>query len=287
MGLTSKVALMMGVMMTSNFESIVDSLRERLLAAPEVDVGKWQSQDISNRPEMTTRELRHVHIEYDMPEGSDTLAEAVKPNLSWAEDHFQERVGGQPLNPPPSEAWWPYAVQGNAEHKEGVKFSHTYPERMWPKFAGDFASNSSPNHGVRYRLGDLDDVVNLLRAERFTRQAYLPIWFPEDTGNALGVRVPCSLGYHFLIRGDQLDVSYFIRSCDFVRHFRDDVYMAVRLGHWVADRVDETLNMGQLIMQIPSLHIFRGDVYGLEQEQAEVKRKRTAEHLANLNQAFS
>jgi hypothetical protein len=278
--------------MSSDFEVIVDSLRERLLAAPEVNVGKWQSQDVSNRPDMITREIRHVNIMWDMPYEIEDLVPAVKPNLPWAEDHFQERIGGEPLNPPPSEAWWPYAQQGNAEHKEGVKFSHTYPERIWPKRAGEAFtrlgghSSAHMNKGIRYNYGDLNDVIKLLQAERYTRQAYLPIWFPEDTGNALGVRVPCTLGYHFLIRGDILDISYFIRSCDFVRHFRDDVYMAVRLAQWVVQQIDPSqleLGLGKFVMQIPSLHIFRGDVYKLEQEQAAVKKRRLQEQIANIN----
>lgn len=184
--------------------------------------------------------------------------------MPWAEDQFLERVSGQPLNPPPSEAWWPYAQAGNAAHKTDEKFSHTYPERFWPKRAGagpdmrftDWQEGECDAYGIRYPYGDLNDVVAQLEKDRTTRQAYLPVFFPEDTGAVEGQRVPCTLGYHFLWRR-QLNVTYFIRSCDFVRHFTDDAYMAARLGQWVAEKVGA--DTGALTMHIVSLHIFEAD----------------------------
>lgn len=226
---------------------------------------------------MTTRELRDVHMHFRMHDNPADLITDVQPNLPWAEDHFQERISGEPLNPPPSEAWWPYAQQGNAEHKQNQQFSHTYPERFWSKFAnvGEIAPNGRqtfvPHMGIRYEYGDLMDLVKLLRAERYTRQAYLPIWFPEDTGNSLGVRVPCSLGYHFMFRDGKFHLTYFIRSCDFMRHFRDDVYMAIRLAIFVGIQSgileEESNDLGDFTMVIPSLHIFEGDVPILQMQE--------------------
>ena len=114
--------------------------------------------------------------------------------------------------------------------------------------------------GIRFTYGDLQDVVELLQMSPLTRQAYLPVWFPEDTGAHHGERVPCTLGYHFIIRGGALHIIYYIRSCDFLRHFRDDVYMAARLALWVYDRVGAALKMGNLTMHITSLHVFEADM---------------------------
>lgn len=130
-----------------------------------------------------------------------------------------------------------------------------YYSRFWP-------CGSGPSVGVRFRYGDLNDVVARLKTNLLTRQAYLPIWFPEDTGAPDGVRVPCSLGYHFMVREGKLHLTYHIRSCDFMRHFRDDVYMAVRLAQWVWQQLGEDYNhlrMGELTMHIGSFHIFEGD----------------------------
>jgi thymidylate synthase len=242
--------------------------RDFLHASP-TQVHSWQGQDVTERPQGQTRELLNTLVEYTMPRTLLDLQHEVKPNLPWAEDHFQERVSGAPWNPPPSNSWWPFKQQGHAEHVDADgKFSHTYPERFWPKHAGypyPDRHRTATNWGVRFKYGDLEDVVQQLKKDPSTRQAYLPVWFPEDTGAVSGQRVPCTLGYHFLIRNGQLQIAYFIRSCDYMRHFRDDVYMAVRLAAWMMDRYnedaprEERIQLDTLYMHIVSFHIFEGD----------------------------
>lgn len=255
-----------------------DMLKMVMEHGEEVEVGQWQSQDVRDKPEMISRELRHVTVDYQIPGfaqkfdravGVEVLQDEIQPNLPWAEDHFLERVSGEPLNPPPSEQWWPFRVNGNSAHKEGEIFSHTYPERMWPRFANIEGKMSDserqslvPHVGLRYEYGDLIDVVELLTRNPLTRQAYLPIWFPEDTGAVSGQRVPCTLGYHFMIRNGKAEIVYHIRSCDMLRHFPDDAYMACRLLQWVVGMLrDRSIDViaHRLIMHIASFHIFRGD----------------------------
>jgi hypothetical protein len=150
--------------------------------------------------------------------------------------------------------------------------------------------------GIRFDYGDLDDVVDLLVRSPLTRQAYLPIWFPEDTGAHHRQRVPCTLGYHFMIRESQLSCRYYMRSCDLIRHFTDDLYMAARLMQWITDQLNmcpnpwhdsaparkvlvcpeckSSVKTGRLIMYISSLHAFTGDAYKLKQikDRANVDR---------------
>lgn len=247
-------------------DDIVDDIRMTFLArAEKVDVGEWHAQDVRGNPALVSYELRDTIFRVWIDPRIEQLQRWIKPNLPWAEDHFLERVSGKPLNPAPSERWWPFAVNANASHKDGEKFSHTYPERMWPKFANFPGVRSNgrevyvPHNGLRYEYGDLNDLLNLLRRNPLTRQAYLPIWFPEDTGAVDGQRVPCTLGYHFLIRDGRLHCSYYIRSCDFVRHFRDDVYMAGRLMQWICEQLSSVLRPGNLTMYIASFHFFEGD----------------------------
>lgn len=218
-----------------------------------------------------THELMHVTEHFAVDEHMSAWQETVKPNLPWAEDHFQERIGGEPLNPSPSEAWWPYARKGNEEHKvHDQKFSHTYPERFWPKLAGSDNPEPTPywdgNQGIRFAYGDLNDLVDILVKNPRSRQAYLPIWFPEDlTAAREGKRVPCSMGYHIIQNGEtgHFDCVYTMRSCDVVRFYRDDIYMAGRL----LQEVCKVLNIkgrdlylpGNLIVHIDNLHCFPGD----------------------------
>jgi hypothetical protein len=236
--------------------------------------------DISNKPEMETMEL--LNHTFSVPiriHSLEYLQELIHPNLPWADDHFQERVSGYPLNPGYHWQTWPYGKSA-AQFKTDI-FSHSYAERYWPKFARDtpptitpdldylteLAELASPLDGIRFAAGDLQDVVNLLKREPMTRQAYLPVWFPEDTGVVHGERVPCSLGYHFIRRGHHIHIIYYLRSCDFVRHFRDDIYLTARLLFWVLEQLqkDDPENWknvmpGTLTMHITSLHCFKNDV---------------------------
>lgn len=254
------------------FESEYRRLVRKLLGQQPFDRGEVHAQKTTT-PEMVTLELRHVTQHIELPHiNPSPWQDMIHPNLPWAEDHFQERVGGEPLNPPPAEAWWPYAQQGNAAHKDGEKFSHTYPERFWPRFAnegGTMKHNqrvvATPIVGIRYEYGDLTDLVNILRRNPRSRQAYLPVWFPEDLNAAdHGDRVPCTLGYHFLLTPEgRLDCTYNMRSCDVVRFYRDDVYMAGRLLQWVSSWIK--VMPGTLVMHINNLHCFEGDRATLNQ----------------------
>lgn len=250
-----------------------------------VHSARWQGMDIASKPEMATHEVAHVSFAVNMgamkvPSTAiggtlGTLQEDIKPNLPWADDHFEERVCGEPINPGVEWANWPYGKSAERFLDSRGQFNHNYMERYWPKHAGqtewgDYASRSAsyPHTdaigGIRYEYGDLNDVVKLLAEDPYTRQAYLPVWFPEDTGGG-SKRAPCTIGYHFLMRDGKLDVTYQIRSCDFVRHFRDDIYLTVRLLLWVIDearKLNESwldVTPGKFIMSIQSLHLFRND----------------------------
>lgn len=246
---------------SADFNTVALEIQKLLADAPDVNVGEWQAIQNAEMPQAQTIEIEDVSFQVRIPKLREEWQRYIKPNLPWAEDHFLERVSGIPHNPPPSSAWWPYAQKNNAEFKSDEKFSHTYPERFWAKKArveeNEYDNKLYPLEGIRYTWGDLDDVVNLLRSRPGTRQAYLPVWFPEDTGAVAGQRVPCTLGYHFLVRSNGLKIVYYIRSCDFFRHFRDDVYMAGRLAQWVGSQVGVPAT--KLVMHISSMHVFSAE----------------------------
>ncbi len=224
----------------------------------------WQALDVRGKPDMATHELIGFTLVADLMGRTslDYYRTAIKPYLPWSDDHFAERICGQPLNPPPSESYWPGAPEGNDKFKEQGIFSHTYPERFYPREAGNKPT------GIRYRVGDFDDFIRLLERDPYTRQAYFPIFFPEDTGNVSNIRVPCTLGYQILRTNEQADIFYFIRSCDLARHFRQDIYLAIRfllevLVRLQASRSWTSVKPGMLRMTISSLHCFRADYYNL------------------------
>ena len=254
-----------------NLAQAIDNATQRLKYAPVIKTGFWQGVDTSNHPEMGTRELLNYSISVLSTHMSiDNLVKDVKPDLPWADDHFKERVSRIPYNPPPSEEWWPHAPQGNRKFKKDGIFSHTYPERYWPKYAGIPSDHEDVLLGIRFPYGDLDDLISMLKKDPMTRQAYLPVWFPEDLGAPIDQRKPCTLGYHFIMRDNALHIVYFIRSCDFYRHFRNDIYLTVKLQHWVLEQLQwKEVVPGSFTMHITSLHLFLNDhlkLFGAENE---------------------
>lgn len=140
------------------------------------------------------------------------------------------------------------------------RFNHTYMTRLWPRRL----DSGSVLYGHEGEYGDLRTLVDMLAWEPDTRQAYIPLYFPEDTG--LEGRKPCTLGYQFIMRENQLHIYYPLRSCDFVRHWADDCYLAVRLLLWVLDECRqcnpkdwEGIKPGSYTMHCTSLHVFAND----------------------------
>lgn len=260
-------------MFQTQFKKTNSQIREAFRNAPIIRGAKWQSTDAPD----AMVELYDYSIRMQLNDTNlQEYREALRPNLPWADHHFErERVSGDPINPGETFKYWFSGPAAKRFLTAGGQFSHSYAERYWPRFAGQSSggelSYTPPDteslQGIRFRYGDLDDLVNLLVREPLTRQAYLPVWFPEDLGaTAEGERVPCSLGYHFMMRQDELSVIYYMRSCDYVRHFRDDIYLTIRLLLWVLDQCQCAdpehwmgITPGRFTMHISSLHMFGSD----------------------------
>lgn len=237
-----------------------------------IDNKRWQSSDVSERPGHSMREIFNTSFVVGLGlEDYRHYQSDIEPNLPWADDHFEERVGGHPLNPGVQWRNWPWALSADRHRTEDDQFSHTYMERYWPRLANREDSQIFDNHlGIRYEYGDLADVIEHLHQHPETRQAFLPVWFPEDTGVVHGERVPCTLGYHFLYRMGYLHMTYYIRSCDFTRHFRDDLYLSLRLQLWILDQLRDQseawkdAKAGSFVFHCASMHIFENDYRALK-----------------------
>ena len=223
--------------------AIQEAIRTLYREGKEVKPFKWQSVKVKD----STYEVTHQYLTMDMPEHRSELLNQTKADMPWSEDHFQERVSGEPLNPGNQYKNWPY-YRPNVDDKrfrEGDKqFSHSYMERYWPP---------RDKKGIRYNYGDLNHLIERIDNDPLTRQAYFSVWYPEDQAD-IGERVPCSLGYHFMIREGKMDLTYHIRSCDIRRHFKNDIYMTIRLAQWVAEKLKTPVELGNMYMWIGSLH---------------------------------
>lgn len=272
----------------ANFDEVCDKLGRHIQEAPIVGTKRWQGVNIDNNPHMVQKELTHVHFEVPLyEEHLQHYRDDIGAEMPWCDDHFEERVSGYPMNPGTEWRNWSQtkAYRGGVDSflDERGKFNHNYMERYWPRFAGQVqeptatamewrdrfsqqnrGQRPTPNRGILYDYGQLIDVVDLLADDPLTRQAYFPIWFPEDTGGG-SKRAPCTIGYHFLMRDDKLDITYHIRSCDLYKHFRNDIYLTVRLLLWVLEKARKRnvewghVEPGLFIMQIGSLHLFKPD----------------------------
>lgn len=195
-------------------------------------------------------EALHTSTYIAMEDSHEVCASQCNAKLPWADVHFNERVGGVPLNPPPSYKMWARNLEEFYATGHSC-FSHSYPERIWSK---------GLHSGIRYDIADLNTLVDLLRKDPTTRQAYLPFYFPEDlTAAVLGERVPCSLGWHFIVRNGRLDLFYALRSCDVMRHLHNDIYFANRLALWVREKAGLEVAIGNMHLVVTSLHCFVKD----------------------------
>lgn len=198
-------------------------------------------------------EVLNLNVEMPMCKNLVELTKQTQPLLPWADVHFDERVGGLPLNPPPSHSDWLIKTEDYLE--TDAKFSHSYPERLWSK---------GLHEGIRFDIGDLNDAVTLLKNDLYTRQCYIPIFFPEDLSAATGNhRIPCTLGWHLIVRDNRMHCHYPMRSCDAVRHFHNDIYFANRLVMWMIEKVDPKLEVGAIMFTSTSFHCFNNDKYAL------------------------
>jgi len=210
---------------------------------------RWQGG--TDHPEFL--EILHADLLCPMSKNAQEASDLLNATQPWADTHFDERVSGIPYNPPPSHVMW---LKDTDKYLMDKEFSHSYPERMWCDNTTD---------GIRFKWGNLDTAVELLKKENTTRQCYVPMWFPEDLTAALqGERVPCTFGWHFMLRHGYLHCSYHMRSCDVVRHLHNDLYFANRLALWLIEKAELDAVPGMLHFSATSLHCFELDRYTLD-----------------------
>jgi thymidylate synthase len=204
----------------------------------------YQGMDHSklDREKFTTKELHNYGYVVTRP-----FISQLQPIQPWADAEWEERLSGARGNPVnPGEAWklrpevWTPLLEKFHEMDDGA-FSYTYSER--------FAESVPP-------------AIFELFTHPTSRQAYVSVWNPALDGPNVGHRrVPCTLGYHFMLRNGELHTTYYMRSSDFGTHFDNDVYLAMKLAYFVAECIDQPV--GSFTHVINSLHVYAADVAGV------------------------
>lgn len=227
-----------------NYRDFIEARNEirRDLAELGVSVhtATYQDKDIADDPEMATKELRNYI--YSVIDPDFTKIEGV--HEEWVEMEWKDRLlGGR--NPGRAwrlrrEVWLQFLEYGGSAGKGGLgRFSYTYSERMGGK--------------------NLQAIISRIKEDPTSRQLYLSVWDRSSDIQRLGHRrVPCSLGYHFMIRDGQLHLTYSMRSCDFATHYPNDIALATMMQRYVADETG--YEVGSFTHFINSFHVYQRDV---------------------------
>lgn len=131
------------------------------------------------------------------------------------------------------------------------KFSYTYRDRL--------------NVPLPHQQSQMNQLVDLHKQDNCSRQLVLPMWNPVlDNTRRGGIRrVPCTMYFQVLDRGNEFYFIHNMRSCDLYAHFLIDMLvsyrMAVRLSAWMKDK-EEVIEWPKLIMTFGSLHAFERDI---------------------------
>lgn len=200
-----------------------------------------QDKNIADDPDYETREYLDMIYTVKHPRLVD-LHPFVK-TFEWCEAEFHERMRG--LSPGDqnleawklrSEVWEEFADRG---------FGYTYGERY---------------HGHRFIFNDgpVWSIIRELRTHPDSRQLFLPVWWETDDYRLGRERVPCSLGYWFVLRNGELHVTYLQRSGDYFTHLANDLYLTRKLQEFIAWQVG--VKPGRFTHWIGSLHVYKKDV---------------------------
>lgn len=191
-------------------------------------------------------------IRYRTPEPlGDDLAEYFR--AEFESRTRQDHGSRHDINPGRS---WEHRRSMWAQYRDPKgRFQYTYHQRMfgqWPSVLQLLMSRPDTRHAIIHFFDGIRDIGS--------EQYSVP---GSDAMNVAGqARVPCSMYYQFLRRGDQLHMIYSMRSCDFINHFSIDLCMALAIQQWVAQMIGS--KPGLFTMNIGSLHAFRKDVSGAE-----------------------
>lgn len=230
-------------------EMIEETKRDLAEMGIVVRPATMQDKYIKGNPDYETRELQNYS--YCLLDAkSQEIPGVIQP---WADAEFQERVTdpwvrcsdgkGYPEFINPGKAW-ELRKEVWSEYMHNGKLAYTYNELLWNN-------------------DQLTKIINRLKEDPDSRQLWISLWNPEKDPDFLGgiSRVPCSLGYAFQVRDGKLNMHYVMRSCDFATHFRNDVYLAIKLLEWVAEKTHYPV--GSFTHTIFSLHVYNKDVEGV------------------------
>ena len=122
----------------------------------------------------------------------------------------------------------------------------------YSKRGGDMLNHYGA-YGPRIR-DQLPEIIKELSVDKDSRRAIVYISRPDDLRYADELNMPCTLGYHFMIRNDKLELTCYMRSWDLVWGLSYDIPNAVQLQMLVA--ADLGLQLGPYSHVAGSGHVY-------------------------------
>ena len=225
----------------SSYEMVREVERELAEMGISYQTETVQDKHVADDPDFMTKEL--VGYVYQLTRYNDLekMLSYLNMPVNWVEAEIAERLTLSLTNKNPGTAWTEREEFWN-EYLRNDVFSYSYAERYhWQ---------------IPYIIRELIYKPN-------TRQAMLMMYSAERDIMSWGGqdRTPCSISYQFIRRGDQLDIIYNQRSCDFINFFASDVAITIELLKYIAAEVG--VKPGFFIHMIGSLHAFAKDLKGV------------------------
>ncbi len=203
----------------------------------ELDIGgnEFQVDSInSKKVKKICLELMGVNIQILTWADREAMLKINGLSVQFAEQDFLDRINPDKVNPGKAIEYDTNNILKPHLYPKSGRLSYTYSERMNP---------------------ELTMIIKTLKEKPNTRQAFLSIWHPKSDGRFLErKRVPCSIGYHFLLRNGELTMLYQMRSLEISTCFGYDIYTSSRLLEYVAEQIGA--KVGFLHFFIGSLHKF-------------------------------
>ena len=157
-----------------------------------------------------------------------------------------------------AEAEWQWYLSGDRNIAKLGDLYGKVPE-IWKRMA-DVNGNVNSNYGWQWGRNDqIDYVVDLLKREKYTRQATLSIYDGKEH-DKYTYDTPCTYAVQFTITDNRLNMCVTMRSNDLWYGFCNDQYQFSKLQEMIADEIN--IDMGVYYHFAHNIHIYN-DKLGL------------------------
>ena len=151
-----------------------------------------------------------------------------------------------------AEAEWQWYLSGDRNISK-IEYIYGKIPKIW-KHMADNNGNVNSNYGWQWqRCDQLDKVINLLKHDKYTRQAAISIYDAKEF-DSYSYDTPCTYAVQFTIVDNRLNMCVTMRSNDLWYGFCNDQYCFSKLQELVAKEIN--MDIGSYYHFAHNLHIY-------------------------------